>query len=123
MRILLVDDEVEFVSTLSVRLSFRGIEADYVTSGKQAVAAVSEKEYDLVVLDMKMAGLDGLETMETIRKSRPNMKFIILTGHGDEDAYHRGKAAGCAFYLVKPLDIDVFIQKINQAVGNEAETA
>ncbi len=120
MRILLVDDEIEFISTLTERLNLRRIDADYVTSGNRAVVAVKQKRYDLVVLDMKMAGLGGLETLEKIRSDFPGMKFIILTGHGDEGDYYRGKEAGAEFYLIKPLDIEELIEKINQALGGEA---
>jgi DNA-binding response OmpR family regulator len=120
MRILLVDDEVEFISTLADRLELRGINADYVTSGNKALEAVKRKKYDLAVLDMKMAGLGGLETLEKIRADFPEMKFIILTGHGDEEAFYKGKEAGAAFYLMKPLDIEMLIEKINQALEHKA---
>lgn len=116
MRILLVDDELEFVNTLADRLAMRGLEADYVTSGNQALEAVRKKSYDLAVIDMKMAGMSGLETMDRLRENFPAMKFIILTGHGDEDDYLKGQQAGCAFYLMKPLDIELLIEKVNEAM-------
>jgi two-component system, OmpR family, response regulator len=120
MRILLVDDEIELISTLAERLGMRGVPADYVTSGQKALEAVASQSYDLAVLDLKMAGLSGIETMERLRAQAPQMKFIILTGHGDEDEYKKGQAAGCAFYLMKPLDIEVLIGKIRQALNPEA---
>src|SRR3972149_9958280 len=111
MKILLVDDEIEFISTLADRRALRGISADYVTPGQKAVEAVAGQHYELVLLDMKMAGLGGLETLEKIRAVFPAMKFIILTGHGDEESYYKGKEAGAAFYLIKPLDIEMLIEK------------
>lgn len=119
MRILLVDDEIELVSTLAERLGLRGIPADYVTSGRQAIEAVARQAYDLAVIDLKMAGISGIETMAQLRAKAPNMKFIILTGHGDEDEYRRGQEAGCAFYLMKPLAIEVLIDRVRQALGGE----
>jgi DNA-binding response OmpR family regulator len=116
MRILLVDDEIELITTLADRLHLRGIEADYAVSGKDALKLAAEKTYDLAVLDMKMAGMSGLETMKQIQRLQPAMKFIILTGHGDEEAYYQGKEAGAAFYLIKPLEIEILIAKINEAV-------
>ena len=116
MRILLVDDEIEFISTLADRLALRGIAADYATSGRQALEKVHQANYQLALLDMKMAGLDGFETMAQIRRDFPEMKFIILTGHGDEEAYLKSQKIGVAFYLMKPLDIDVLIEKIKQAL-------
>ena len=118
MRILLVDDEIEFISTLADRLAMRGISADYATSGRQALEKVHQTHYDLALLDMKMAGLGGFETMDQIRKDCPTMKFIILTGHGDEEAYLKSKEIGVAFYLMKPLDIELLIEKINEALKN-----
>jgi DNA-binding response OmpR family regulator len=123
VRILLVDDELELISTLAERLSLRGITADYVTSGRQALQAAQKQHYDLAVLDQKMPGLSGIETMERLRAKFPSMKFIILTGHGDEDDFLKGQEAGCAFYLMKPLDIDVLIEKIKQALAAEAKVS
>lgn len=116
MRILLVDDEIEFVSTLADRLAMRGIPADYVTSGAEALAALAAQDYDLAVIDMKMAGMSGLETMKRLRERKPDIRCILLTGHGDEEDYYKGQEAGCSFYLMKPLDIEVLMEKIREAM-------
>jgi len=122
MKVLLVDDEHEFVSTLAERLLMRGIEADDVTSGKDAILKATERSYDVVVLDLKMAGMGGIETMEKIRKIRPEAGFIILTGHGDRQEHEKALSAGARFHLIKPLNIEVLIEKIKLAGAPKEES-
>ena len=117
MRVLLVDDEEEFVTTLAERMALRGIEADAATSGLEAVGMAERVRYDAVVLDLKMAGLGGLETLERIRGARPEIPCIILTGHSGEEEYLQGRDAGALFHLMKPVDIEVLIGKLREACG------
>lgn len=127
MRVLLVDDEKELVSTLAERLSYRGVTADWVTGAEAALAKISEQSYDIAVLDVKMPGVDGFKLKRQIQQREPSMKFIFLTGHGSEDSYHIGsRETGKEFYLVKPIDIDELIKKMNEVlnkreVGDEHE--
>jgi len=116
MRLLLVDDEKEFVSTLAERLSLRGIEADWVTSAKDAEKKIETRHYDLVVLDVKMPQVGGRELKKIIEKKLPGIKTIYLTGHGSEEDYHAGSAEA-EYYLMKPININVLIEKINDALG------
>ncbi len=114
---MLVDDEAELVSALSERLYFRGFEADWVSSGKEAMKKVTENEYVLAVLDVKMPRMSGLELRAKLEDIRPGMKYIFLSGHGSEDDYAVGTAkAEC--YLVKPVKIEELVEKINQALGS-----
>lgn len=116
MKILLVDDEVELVSALSQRLSFRGYEADWAASGDEALEKIKENEYDLAILDMKMPRYSGLELRKLISDSRPDMKFIFLSGHGSEQDYFEGSSkAEC--YLIKPVSIEQLIEKIEAVNG------
>ena len=92
MRILLVDDEQELVSTLAERLSMRGIDADWVASGEEALKQVEEKFYDLAVLDVKMPKMGGIRLKQILDDKYPNMKFIFLTGHGSESDFQQGYA-------------------------------
>jgi len=120
MRVLLVDDEVEYVSTLAERLSFRGIEAEWAASAKEALERIELKEFDIAVLDVKMPRMGGIELKKMIQKIRPNMQFIYLTGDGSEDDYNRGVNDGVS-YLIKPVDIDklIFIMdkiKVNRGI-------
>ena len=118
MKILLVDDEIEFVSALAERLSLRGIDADWVSRPEDAITRAQECRYDLAVLDVKMPRLSGIELKVILQKKCPDMKFIFLTGHGSEESYEAGSAeAGAAYYLMKPLKLDDLIRKIDEVVG------
>lgn len=112
MKVLLVDDEVEFVTTLAERLSIRGIKADDVTNGKDAIYKVKNEEYDVVVLDLRMGGLDGFETMKQIQMIRHEAKFIILSGHCNDEEYEKMISAGASDFLVKPINIESLVEKI-----------
>lgn len=112
MRILLVDDEEELVSALAERLNIRGIAADFATSGEQALQAVERKHYDLVVLDVKMPHLNGLDLWKQLKQQFPNMKCIFLTGHTSERDFQAGVNSG-AMYLLKPLKIETLIHNIH----------
>jgi len=114
MKVLLADDEIEFVSTLAERLHMRGIEAEDVNSGQEAIKKVREEQYDVIVLDLRMAGLDGLGTMEKIREIKPQANVIILTGHCDEEQLNKGKESGASHCLVKPVNIDKLINIIRE---------
>lgn len=120
MKILLVDDEVEFVSALAERLSLRGIDADWVDQPEDAVNRVAQHCYDLAVLDVKMPRLSGIDLKVMLQKKCPDMKFIFLTGHGSQESYEAGAAeAGAAYYLMKPLKLEDLIHKIDEVVGGE----
>ena len=120
MKILLVDDEIEFVSALAERLSMRGIDADWVSIPEDAVSRVREKGcYDIAVLDVKMPKVSGLTLKKELHKICPDMKFIFLTGHGSEDAYKEGaSAAGADYYLLKPVQIEQLLLKIKIVAGD-----
>ncbi|SDN95458.1 response regulator [Desulfonauticus submarinus] len=114
MKILLVDDEEELVATLAERLSFRGIEADFATTGEEALSLAEKHTYDLAILDMKMPKLSGLELMDKLKQIQPNLKFGFLTGHGSEQDFHATCDKGSCFYLVKPVDFEDFLHKLNE---------
>ena len=114
MRVLLVDDEEEFVATLAERLTIRGITAEYATTAADALVLAERKVFDIAVLDMKMPGFGGLQLRKILEWKYPNMKFVFLTGHGSEDDYRAGSTR--ADYLIKPMDINTFILKIKEAM-------
>jgi DNA-binding response OmpR family regulator len=117
MRVLLVDDEKELVSTLAERLALRGIEADWVVTADDALRVVESDRYDVAVVDVKIPGISGIELKKRMHKKRPNMKFIFMTGHGSEADYKAASAeAGAQYYLVKPVNIVVLIEKMKQAL-------
>jgi DNA-binding response OmpR family regulator len=118
MRILLVDDEVELVSTLAERLSFRGIEADWVTTAEEALKQVENQRYAVAVLDVKIPRISGLALKKLLEEKDPGLKFIFLTGHGSEEDFVIGSAeAGEAFYLIKPVDLSLLIDKLNEIIN------
>ncbi len=117
MRVLLVDDEKELVSTLAERLELRGIEAGWVTSGDEALKQVETETYDIAVLDVKLPRIDGIRLKKKLEEKSPNMKFIFMTGHGSEDDYRIGSMeAGAEYYLVKPVNIELLVKKMREIV-------
>jgi DNA-binding response OmpR family regulator len=122
MRVLLVDDEKEFVSTLAERLSLRGVDADWVTSADDALKNIEATQYDLAVLDVKMPHISGIELKRMLHKRCPDMQFIFMTGHGSEQDFHAGSSeAGAAYYLVKPVHIEDLMRKMNDVLGRERD--
>ena len=120
IRVLLVDDEEELVSTLAERLSLRGIEAEWVTSAEEALQRVKDEHYDLAVLDVRIPRISGLKLKTKLEEIAPGMRFIFLTGHGSEDDFVAGAAeAGAGYYLVKPVNIDALIQKMKEVIEME----
>ena len=114
-RVLLVDDEEEFVSALSERLRLRGIEADSALNGEEALARLVEKEFEVVILDVMMPGLGGLEVLRQIKLIHPNTQVILLTGHGSTREGIEGMRLGAFDYLIKPVDIEEMLAKMKEA--------
>jgi DNA-binding NtrC family response regulator len=114
-RVLLVDDEEEFVSALSERLRLRGIEADSALNGEEALARLVEKEFEVVILDVLMPGLGGLEVLRQIKTTHPNTQVILLTGHGSTREGIEGMRLGAFDYLIKPVDIEEMLAKMKEA--------
>jgi DNA-binding NtrC family response regulator len=115
MQILVVDDEVEFASTLVERLSLRGIEARSANRGEEALELVAAHKPDVVVLDLKMPDLSGLEVLSRIKAIDPAIQVIMLTGHGSSAAGIDGMERGAFDYVMKPIDLKVLLKKIEQA--------
>ena len=114
MKVLLVDDEVEFVSTLAERLSFRGIDVDWVSEPETAVSRAKSVQYDLAVLDIKMPRMDGIELKRRIQEVCPGMRIVFLTGQGsNEDYLACSQEAGSDCYLIKPIRLEDLLEKIS----------
>jgi len=113
MKVLLVDDEIELVSTLAERLSLRGIDVQWATTGADALIKAEHQLFDVAVLDVKMPKISGLALKEKLIKKYPKMKFIFCTGYGSEEDFGViSKQVGEEYYLVKPLDIEILVEKI-----------
>ena len=114
-KILLVDDEKEFVETLSERLVARKMEPSIAYNGEEALSHVASDEPEVMVLDLKMPGIDGMEVLRRVRQERPNVEVIILTGHGSEQDRVLAEELGAFAYLEKPVDIDVLTKTMQAA--------
>ena len=113
--VLLVDDEVEFLETLVKRLAKRKLQVTGVTSAEEAIGILGEKPVDIVVLDVKMPGMDGLEALRQIKSTSPDVEVIMLTGHANVEAAIQGMELGAFDYLMKPMDIDELLYKLQDA--------
>jgi len=122
LRVLLVDDEEELVETLAERLEIRGIDAEAVTNGEDALRLLLDYTFDVVLLDVRMPGISGLEVLKLIRRQRPNTQVILITGHGSAEDGENGMHDGAFDYVVKPIDIDTLIGKMRDAAKKSRES-
>ncbi|MBI5526109.1 MAG: response regulator [Deltaproteobacteria bacterium] len=117
LRVLIVDDEEELVATLVERLEIRGHSPVGVLSGAEALKRAEAEEFDVVVLDIKMPGEDGVEVMKRLKRLRAGLPIILLTGHMSEETSDRGIQAGATEYVIKPVNIDDLVEKLRSAVA------
>jgi DNA-binding NtrC family response regulator len=120
MRVLLIDDEVEFGDTVAKVLGRRGIEVTVARDGLSGVAIASSREIDVVVLDLAMPGMDGLQTLAEIRRRDAITPVILLSGHADVARATEALKAGAADFLVKPCPIDTLIAALEDASERKA---
>ncbi len=114
--VLLVDDEVPFVETMTKRLKKRDLVVNSAYSGQEALDILDKhRNTDVVILDVKMPGMDGIETLEKIKKSYPLTEVVMLTGHATVESAIEGMKKGAYDYLMKPCDIDQLMQKVEEA--------
>jgi DNA-binding response OmpR family regulator len=124
LKVLLVDDEEEFVKALSERLQMRDLHSDTVFDGEQALDFVKDKdEPDVMVLDLKMPGIDGIEVLRQVKKAYPKIEVIILTGHGTEKDEEEARRLGAFDYLQKPVNVDVLAKRVKSAYRRRMEKA
>ena len=115
LKVLLVDDEEEFVKALADRIKMRDLGADVALNGEQALRIVDDEVPDVMVLDLRMPGIDGMEVLRRVKKAYPKVEVIILTGHGSEADEREARKLGAFDYLQKPTSIDVLVQKLKEA--------
>ena len=115
LKVLLVDDEKEFVDSLSERLELRNLEADIAYDGEQALEAIKEGKHDVMVLDLRMPGIDGIEVLRRVKKSNPDVQVVVLTGHGTEKDEEQARKLGAFAYMKKPADIDQLVGTLQKA--------
>lgn len=121
IRILLVDDEETLLEYLSKRLLKLGLTVKATFSGEQAIQAAKEQSYDVAVVDLKMPGMDGVETQKRLKETQPFLQCIVLTGHGSiETALQSGQQEAFQ-YLLKPVDYDNLVAVIKDAHKKKLE--
>ena len=117
-KVLLVDDEEELVATLKERLSYRDIDADFSLTGAEAIQKMREKSFDIVILDLKLPGISGIETMRVLKSENPDVPIILITGHGSPETSDE-LPKGAYEYLPKPVNIDKLLEVMKEALANK----
>jgi len=115
VKLLIVDDEIEFATTLAERMELRGIATQTTNNGKEALEIVHSSPPDLVILDLKLPDMSGLEVLQHIKSMHPSIEVIMLTGHGSLASGIEGMEKGAFDYLTKPVDLSDLIEKLKMA--------
>jgi DNA-binding NtrC family response regulator len=118
--LLLVDDEVEYLETLIKRLRRREVRARAAHSGEEALERLAQEPVDVVLLDVKMPGMGGIQTLREIKARHPLIEVILLTGHASVEVAIEGMELGAFDYLMKPVDLDELLHKIQDAHGRKS---
>jgi len=123
IKLLLVDDEENFVNTLAERMKMRDVPSKVVFSGEEALEAVNVEAPDVMVLDLRMPGIDGMDVLRKVRKTNPHVQVIILTGHGTDLDEEEARKLGAFHYHKKPIDIDELLSTVKKAYREKIEDA
>jgi DNA-binding NtrC family response regulator len=119
--VLLVDDEAPFVEALAKRLEKRGVTISTAMSGAEALEKLKAKSnIDIVVLDVKMPGMDGIDTLKAIKAERPMVEVIMLTGHATVESAIEGMKLGALDYLMKPCEMEILLAKLQEAKAKKS---
>jgi DNA-binding NtrC family response regulator len=121
INVLLVDDEDEFVRSLSERMRMRDIESGVALNGEQALGIMEKENPDVMVLDLKMPGIDGLEVLRRVKKTYPDVQVIMLTGHGSKKDEEEARRLGAFEYLEKPTEMEKLVAIIKKAYKHKKE--
>lgn len=113
--VLIVDDEGEFREMISKILAKRELKVVSVESGEKALNVLEHSRIDVVLLDVKMPGIDGIETLQRIRSLKPLVEVVLLTGHASVESGIEGMKLGASDYLMKPIEIDPLLEKLEEA--------
>jgi len=120
---LLVDDEEEFVRTLSERLQMRDLDSQMAFDGEQALEVMRDGVPDVMVLDLKMPGIDGMEVLRRMKKLYPKVQVIILTGHGSDKDEAGARRLGAFEYLQKPVNLEYLMEVLKRAYQKKVEAS
>jgi len=114
-KVLLVDDEEEFIETLAERMRNRGMDVATSSSGGDALDLIDREPYDVVVLDLQMPGMDGLEALARIKRRQPEIQVVLLTGHATVEKSVEAMKRGALEFLEKPIDLAALSEVIHKA--------
>jgi DNA-binding NtrC family response regulator len=120
IRVLIVDDEEQFVEQLSERLQLRDYDVTSCTGGEEALGIVRKYNFDVIILDVAMPGMDGIETLREIKNIKPLIEVIMLTGHATVESAIEGMKLGAFDYLLKPTKTDDLVLKVDSAYARKA---
>jgi DNA-binding NtrC family response regulator len=123
LRVLFVDDEEDFVRTMAERMEMREVGSDVALDGEQALAMLEDEVPDVMVLDLRMPGIDGMEVLRQVRKLYPQLQVIIMTGHGSDKDEAEARRLGAFDYLRKPVDINQLMDIVREAGRSGREAA
>jgi len=121
IRLLLIDDEKDFVNILSKRIGRRNIDVSKAFSGAEAIQALRGQEFDVAVLDLKMEDMDGIEVLKILKIMDSRLAVIMLTGHGSAEAAEQGIKLGAFDYLTKPCELEELLEKIMEAYSHRKQ--
>lgn len=115
IKLLLVDDEKDFIESLAERLQLRDFDVKTALNGDDAIKLVNENEFDIIILDVKMPGKSGIDTLKEIKNINQLSQVIMLTGHATVESAIQGMKLGAYDYIMKPTDAEELIKLINKA--------
>jgi DNA-binding response OmpR family regulator len=121
IQLLLVDDEEAYVNVLANRLGKRGMDVTKALSGTEALQAARKRQFDVVVLDLKMEDMDGIEVLRIFKQMDESVEVIMLTGHGSQAAARAGLDYGAFDYLTKPCELEELLEKIRKAYAHRKQ--
>ena len=113
--VLLIDDEEQFLKVLEERLETRGLKVNTATSGEDALTLVDDRNFDAIILDLAMPGIDGIETLRLLKEKNPDLEIIMLTGHATVQKGIEAMKLGAEDFLEKPVDLSVLLKRISEA--------
>lgn len=113
--VLLIDDEEQFLKVLGERLETRGLKVNTVTRGEDALTLIDDENYDAIILDLAMPGIDGIETLKLLKEKNPDLEIIMLTGHATVQKGVEAMKLGAEDFLEKPVELSVLLERISEA--------
>lgn len=122
-KVLMVDDEEEFIRTLDERVKMRNVESNVALSGEEALELLEKEAPDVMLLDLKMPGMDGMEVLKRAKQAYPGVQVVMLTGHGSDQDEAEARRLGVFDYLRKPIPIENLMKVLKSAYEKKLQDA